>query len=101
LNPEREGGEVELKREGEREEVLQFIRSYLQLVVTRPERLELSIIDEGEEEFGEILILADKSDVGRIIGKKGLLISSLKNLIDGCKAKGWRNYRITVKGIGE
>ena|GEM_PF-104647 len=81
-------------------QVENFIKSYLNLVVAYPEKIKLSIM-EMDTNFREIIIVAQQEDVGRIIGKKGLLISSLKNLLDGCKAKGWGNFRITVKSFEE
>ena len=42
-----------------------------------------------------------KIDTGKLIGKDGKMINSLKTLISGCKAKDGKSYRVTVKANDE
>ncbi len=76
--------------------VKDFLLSYTKLLVNSPEdiTIEISEIDEG---FDEITIFANSEDIGKLIGKDGRMINSIKTVISGCKAKGGKNYRVNVK----
>jgi predicted RNA-binding protein YlqC (UPF0109 family) len=76
--------------------VQEFVSSYAKLLVKHPEgiRVEIRPIDEG---FEEITIYAENEDVGKLIGREGRMINSIKTVISGCKAKGGKNYRVNVK----
>jgi len=77
-----------------------FIATFARLVADKPEAIvvEREDIDEG---FSEIFIWADKCDTGKLIGKNGKMISSLKSIISGCKAKDGRSYRVTINADDE
>lgn len=77
-----------------------FLKEFATLVVDKPElvRVERKDIDET---FCEVIIYADKVDTGKLIGKDGKMINSLKTLISGCKAKDGKSYRVTVKANDE
>jgi imidazoleglycerol phosphate synthase cyclase subunit len=66
--------------------------------VKNPEiiRVECKSVDES---YDEIIIYADPSDVGKLIGKEGRMINSIKTVISGCKAKGGKSYRVNVQPI--
>ncbi len=76
--------------------VINFVSFYSKLLVKNPDdiKVEINNIDEG---FDEITIYAKNEDVGKLIGKEGRMINSIKTVISGCKAKGGRNYRVNVK----
>lgn len=76
--------------------VKDFLLSYTKLLVNNPEdiSIEISRIDEG---LDEITIFANSEDIGKLIGKEGRMINSIKTVISGCKAKGGTNYRVNVK----
>jgi predicted RNA-binding protein YlqC (UPF0109 family) len=78
--------------------ITDFLLSYTKLLVNNPEdvSIEINEIDEG---FDEITIFAHSEDVGKLIGKGGKMINSIKAVISGCKAKGGKNYRVNVKAI--
>jgi predicted RNA-binding protein YlqC (UPF0109 family) len=73
-----------------------FLRSYTQLLVEHPEDISIEIT-EMDENFDEITIFANSEDIGKLIGKQGRMINSIKTVISGCKAKGGKNYRVNVK----
>lgn len=75
-----------------------FLTSYTKLLVEHPEdiSIEISEVDEG---FDEITIFANSEDIGKLIGKQGRMINSIKTVISGCKAKGGKNYRVNVKPV--
>lgn len=77
-----------------------FIREFTLLLVDKPEfvTIENKKIDDS---YSEITIYAHKSDTGKLIGREGKMINSLKTVITGCKAKDNRSYKITVKAIEE
>jgi len=76
--------------------VKNFLLSYTKLLVNSPEDISIDIaeVDEG---FDEITIFANSEDIGKLIGKEGRMINSIKAVISGCKAKGGKNYRVNVK----
>ena len=78
--------------------VQDFISAYARLIVKNPEiiRVECKSVDES---YDEIIIYADPSDVGKLIGKEGRMINSIKTVISGCKAKGGKSYRVNVQPI--
>lgn len=75
-----------------------FLLSYTKLLVNNPEDISVEI-EEMDEGFDEITIYANQEDVGKLIGKEGRMINSIKTVISGCKAKGGKNYRVNVKNI--
>ena len=76
--------------------VKDFLLSYTKLLVNNSEDISVEIteLDEGCD---EIIIFAHSDDVGKLIGKQGRMINSIKTFISGCKAKGAKNYRVNVK----
>lgn len=78
--------------------VTEFLNAYAKLLVEHPDdiSIEISEVDEG---FDEITIFANSSDIGKLIGKQGRMINSIKTVISGCKAKGGKNYRVNVKAV--
>lgn len=78
----------------------QFILEFAKLIADKPDVISVQRLDI-DEGFTEIIIRADKSDTGKLIGKDGKMISSLKSIISGCKAKEGRAYRVTIKSNDE
>ncbi|GIT99025.1 KH domain-containing protein [Sulfurovum sp. TSL1] len=76
--------------------VKDFLLSYTKLLVHNPEDISIEIT-EVDESFDEITIFANSEDIGKLIGKEGKMINSIKTVISGCKAKGGKNYRVNVK----
>jgi len=79
--------------------VRDFLLSYAKLLVNNPEDIsvEVTTVDEN---FDEITLFANSEDIGKLIGKDGRMINSIKTVISGCKAKGGKNYRVNVKPAG-
>ena len=78
--------------------VKDFIIEYVRLIVKYPDliKYESKAIDDQN---GEITLYVHPDDVGRIIGKDGKMISSIKTVISGCKPKGGLNYKVNIKPI--
>jgi predicted RNA-binding protein YlqC (UPF0109 family) len=76
--------------------VKDFLLSYTKLLVNNPDDISIDITTV-DEAFDEITIFANSEDVGKLIGKEGRMINSIKAVISGCKAKGGKNYRVNVK----
>ena len=76
--------------------VKDFLLAYTKLLVNNPEDISVEI-SQGDENFDEIIIFANSEDVGKLIGKEGRMINSIKTVISGCKAKGAKNYHVNVK----
>jgi len=73
-----------------------FLLSYARLLVNNPEDISIEI-SQIDESLDEITIFANSEDIGKLIGKEGRMINSIKTVISGCKAKGGKNYRVNVK----
>ncbi len=76
--------------------VTDFLLSYTKLLVSHPEDISITIT-EMDENFDEIIILANSEDIGKLIGKEGKMINAIKAVISGCKARGGKSYRVNVK----
>ena len=63
-----------------------FLKDVLTPVVDHPETLRIEVSGTGKKR--DVLIVAAQKDRGRIIGKSGRMISSLRTL---CKAAGEKN----------
>ena len=75
-----------------------FIKEYAKLIAEYPEKIK---VEEKEPENGvvEIIVYADKSDAGKLIGKDGKMINAIKTVIIGYKAKNPISYKFTVKAL--
>lgn len=73
-----------------------FIEEYAKLLCSNKEaiKVEKSQIDDT---YAEIIIYASSEDAGKLIGKDGKMIGSIKTLISGCKAKDGVSYKVMVK----
>ncbi len=77
-----------------------FILAFAQLIANKPEEIKVNRVDV-DDTFSEITVIADKSDTGKLIGKEGKMISAIKSVISGCKAKENRAYRVIIKSNEE
>lgn len=77
-----------------------FVATFVKGIVSEPEMIwvERKMVDET---LAEIVIYASKVDAGKIIGKEGKMISAIKTVISGCKAKDGISYRVMVKAPDE
>ena len=75
--------------------VEEFVAEYAKLIVNNPEEIEVVHSQEGNVK--QIIIYTHQSDVGKLIGKEGKMIGSIKTMISGCKAKDSMSYRINVE----
>ena len=73
----------------------EFVAQYAKLIVNHPNDVEVvHSLDNGVK---QIIIYTHQEDVGKLIGKEGKMIGSIKTLISGCKAKDSLSYRINVE----
>ncbi len=77
-----------------------FLETFAKLIVDNPQNVKVDKVDV-DDTFSEIIIHADKGDTGKLIGKDGKMINSIKTVISACKAKDGKSYRITVKANEE
>jgi len=75
-----------------------FVREFAQLIAEFPEDISIEKV-EINDTFFEILIYANAADTGKLIGRGGKMINSLKTLIGGCRAKEDISYKVSVKAI--
>ncbi len=73
-----------------------FILEFAKLIADYPDKIRVDR-DDVDEKFSELIVWANKGDTGKLIGKNGKMISSLKTIISGCKAKDGRSYRVSIK----
>ena len=79
--------------------IVDFVVDFAKLLSFEPDKIKSEVI--SHKDFDEIIIWAKKADVGRIIGKEGSMVKAIKTVIDGCRAKENKNYKITVKILDE
>ncbi|MCF6173127.1 MAG: KH domain-containing protein [Campylobacteraceae bacterium] len=77
-----------------------FFYEFARLLVDNPDAVKVEKTDV-DETFSEVTIYANKGDTGKLIGKDGKMINSLKTIISGCKAKDGISYRVSVKANDE
>jgi len=80
--------------------VKDFIVEYVRLIAKYPDVLQIES-ERIDANLSEITLYVHPEDVGRVIGKDGRMISSIKTIISGCKPKGGENYKVNVKPINE
>lgn len=76
--------------------VQDFIREYAKKIANNPDAIEVRM-EELPDSTREITIYADAQDVGRLIGRDGKMVGSLKTFVSGTKAKDGSNYKIAVQ----
>ena len=77
--------------------ITDFIAQYAQLIAAYPDDIQVDLRENGE--VSEIILYANQSDIGKLIGKEGKMIGAIKTVISGCKAKDGKSYRINVEPI--
>jgi len=75
--------------------IVDFVENYAKLVANEPELINVEL-KELASNYYEIIIYASAVDLGKLIGKNGNMISALKTIINGCKAKNNNAYKIQV-----
>ena len=77
--------------------IADFVAQFARLIASNPEDIRVDV-KEGDE-VAEIILYANQSDIGKLIGKSGKMIGAIKTVISGCKAKDGMSYRINVEAI--
>ncbi|NWF66605.1 MAG: KH domain-containing protein [Campylobacterales bacterium] len=73
-----------------------FIEEYAKLLCSNKEAIRIEK-KQIQDEYAEIIIYASGEDAGKLIGKDGKMIGSIKTFISGCKAKDGISYKVMVK----
>ena len=77
--------------------ISEFVAQFARLIASYPDDIKVET-KEGDE-VTEIILYANQVDVGKLIGKEGKMIGSIKTVISGCKAKDGVSYRINVEPL--
>ncbi len=77
--------------------ISEFVAQFAKLIASYPDDIRVET-KEGDE-VTEIILYANQVDVGKLIGKEGKMIGSIKTVISGCKAKDGVSYRINVEPL--
>jgi len=72
-----------------------FVYTYAKMIVTYPDEVSVDI-KELDKDFYEVTIKTNENDVGKLIGKSGNMINAIKTIINGCKAKDGKSYKVQV-----
>jgi uncharacterized protein len=73
-----------------------FVKEYMQLIANNPDNVSVKV-ESISDSTSQITIFAHKDDLGKLIGKSGNMVNSIKTVINGCKAKNGISYKIQVK----
>lgn len=76
-----------------------FLKAYAKKIISKPQSIDIKI-NNANDGICEITILVDSDDVGRLIGREGRMVSSLKTFISGVKAKNGKHYKIAIAPLG-
>jgi hypothetical protein len=77
--------------------VADFVAQFARLIASHPE--DISVEVKKSDEVTEIVLYANQTDIGKLIGKEGKMIGAIKTVISGCKAKDGLSYRINVEAV--
>lgn len=77
--------------------IKKFLELYVKKIAEIPEVVRIEQVDAKEGH--SFVICVAKSDVGRVIGKDGAMISSIKAFISGVRAKSDLFCQVSVKAI--
>ena len=77
--------------------IANFVAQYARLIASHPDDIKVEV-DEGDK-ITKIVLYANQSDIGKLIGKEGKMIGAIKTVISGCKAKDGVSYRINVEAV--
>lgn len=80
--------------------IKEFLKQYAMLIAQYPEKVVVEEI-RHEDDFVEIIIQADKSDTGKLIGRDGRIINAIKTVISAYKTKDKTSYKVNVKALEE
>jgi predicted RNA-binding protein YlqC (UPF0109 family) len=72
-----------------------FVEEYVKLISSEPNKIRV-VRKDINPTYSEIIVYTSPSDAGKLIGKGGNMIGSIKTLISGCKAKNGVSYKIIV-----
>ncbi len=70
----------------------ELVRTIINGLVTNPELVDIVI----DEENGVININADKSEIGRIIGKQGRVAKAIRAIIKSASTKQNKRYNVEI-----
>ena len=77
--------------------IADFVAQFAKLIASKPDDIRVEV--QERDEITEIILYANKVDIGKLIGKEGKMIGSIKTVISGCKAKDGMSYRINVEAV--
>ena len=75
--------------------ITEFVSTYAKMIVSHPDEIEVEL-KEINETFYEVIVNANDSDIGKLIGKNGNMINAIKTILNGCKAKDGISYKIQI-----
>ncbi|MSN96098.1 KH domain-containing protein [Campylobacter sp. FMV-PI01] len=78
--------------------VEEFLKQYAILIAEKPEKISVKKLSL-KDSVVELIIYADKVDIGKLIGKDGRIINAIKTVILGSKSKSNFSYKVNVKAI--
>ena len=65
-----------------------------QALVDRPEQVQVNEIEGGQTVVLELIVA--KSDLGKVIGKKGRTVDAIRTLLSACSGKAGKRYVIEL-----
>jgi predicted RNA-binding protein YlqC (UPF0109 family) len=74
----------------------EFVENYLTMLLDEGVEFDVQVEDVSES-FAYLNITVPSQYIGAVVGKRGMLKNAIKTVINGCKAKSQKVYKINVK----
>ncbi len=74
----------------------EFVENYLTLLLEQGVKFKV-LIEDVSESFAYLTIYVQPEYIGVVVGKRSMLKNALKTVINGCKVKKQKVYKINVK----
>ena len=76
-----------------------FLETFAKMISLYPEQVRVKR-EDIDDSFTKITLHLNPKDTGKLIGKNGKMISSIKSVISACKAKDGRSYKVIIESNG-
>lgn len=77
-----------------------FVSELIKPLVLKPEQVKVNTISQEGRNY-QLLVAVDPSDLGRVIGRKGRIVNSVRTIVHACAARNGDYVDITIDELKE